>query len=76
MTALRWAGVLLAGLIAFIAVGGGATLLFVRYGWELFGWHTTLIPEVMAGGGVGALAGLAVIILLGSRVSRGTESLT
>jgi hypothetical protein len=72
MKALRWAGVLLAGLVVFVAAGSGATVLMMRYGWQLFGWHDTVVPEVMTGAAVGALAGLAMIFLLGSRLSRRT----
>ena len=70
MTALRWAGVLLAGLVTFVAAGWGATMVLMRYGWEVFGWHDNVAPEVMTGAAVGAVAGLAMVLLLGARVSR------
>ena len=70
MSALRWAGVLLAGLSTFLAAGWGATDWLIRHGWEIFGWHDSVVPEVVTGAAVGAAAGLAIVLLLGTRLSR------
>jgi hypothetical protein len=74
MSALRWAGVLLAGLVTFVAAGWGATEWLVRHGWEIFGWHDSVVPEVITGAAVGAVAGLAIVLLLGSRLSRSEKA--
>jgi hypothetical protein len=71
MSALRWMGVMLAGLVTFVATGYGATVLLVRHGWEIFGWHDSVQPEVLTGAAVGALAGLAMTLLLHGWLSRG-----
>ena len=73
MSALRWTGVLLAGLATFAAAGWGATVLLVRHGWEIFGWHDSVVPEVVSGAAVGAVAGLAMVLLLAARISRRVE---
>ena len=74
MNALRWTGVLLAGLATFLAAGWGATELLIRHGWEIFGWHATVTPEVVTGAAVGAVAGLAMVLLLGMRLTRGRKA--
>jgi formate-dependent nitrite reductase membrane component NrfD len=68
MSALRWAGVLLAGLAAFVVVGSGTTLAALRWGREWSRWNAPVAPEVWVGAGVGAVVGLVVIAVLARRL--------
>ena len=74
MSALRWAGVLLAGLAAFVIVGSGTTLALLKWGREWSRWNDTAAPEVWMGAGAGAVVGLLLITVRAKRLRRRPDS--